>query len=88
MVVAGEDVLDPERDEVEPAGWGGTVDIDAGRLRRLPEGYLALAARGPDIAEALVVLAKKSAPVLGNVEAAMMSSAQNRTRLASSGNDS
>src|SRR5712671_7675108 len=71
MVIAGENVLDAELDEVEPARRDGTVDVHSNGPRFLPEDHLALAARRADIAEGLVVLAQKGAPVFGDVEATM-----------------
>src|SRR5258707_15053199 len=71
MIIAGEDVQDSELDEVEPAGRGRAVDVRRGGPRRLPEDHLALAARRAEIAEALIVLAQKGAPVFADVEATM-----------------
>src|SRR3954462_2577130 len=71
MVIAGQDVLDAEPDEIEPARRDSTVDINAGGPRRLTERYLALAAAGANIAEGLVMFAQKGAPVLIKVETAM-----------------
>src|SRR5713101_8762474 len=49
MVIAGENVLDTEPDEVEPARRCRAVDVYTGGPRCLPEGHLALAARRADI---------------------------------------
>ena len=71
MVIAGENVLDAELDEVEPARRDGAIDVHRDGPRFLPEDHLPLAARRAKIAEGLVVLAQKGAPVLGDVETAM-----------------
>src|SRR6185436_6023845 len=71
MVIAGEDVLDAELDEVEPTRRHGAVDVHSDEPRFLPEDHLPLAARRAKIAEGLVVLAQEGAPVLGDVETTM-----------------
>lgn len=71
MVIAGENVLDTELDEVEPARRGRAVDVEIGGPRPLAKDDLALAARRAEVAEGLVVLAQKGAPVFGDVEATM-----------------
>src|SRR5215475_13468084 len=69
MVIAGDDVTDSEFDEIEPAGRDRAIHSYRNLARSLLERDLLLATGRPDIAERLIVLTQKGAPILGNLEA-------------------
>jgi hypothetical protein len=72
VIVTGQDMLDAELDEIEPAGGERTIDVDAFLARSLAEHHLPFAAAGADIGERLIVLAEKRVPVVTDRQAAVL----------------